>query len=268
MTNERKNGFGSSTVQSTDVQTTDAQTTDAQTTDTQTTDTQATDTNHSPSANGHAAPANELSLTAALESLLFVAEQPVSPTYLARVLQTDEETIEQGLHELDEFYQANGRGVRLQKRADTYLLVSAPAAASLIESFLNLDLSYRLSGPALEALAIVAYRQPVTRAQVEAVRGVDCGGVLRTLQQVGLVEEVGRLESVGRPILYGVTEEFMHHFGLTNMQELPDLEETDADALWAATELIEDAEQAETEPEAEIKAENDGGSDRLEDVQE
>jgi segregation and condensation protein B len=100
----------------------------------------------------------------------------------------------------------------------------------------------------LEALAVIAYRQPVTRAQVEAVRGVDCAGVLRSLAQRGLVEEVGRLDVPGRPILYGVTDLFMQHFGLTNLQELPPLEEPDADTLEAATLLVaEDAEGAEEE---------------------
>ena len=127
----------------------------------------------------------------------------------------------------------------MQRLKDKVQLVTAPAAAPFIEHFLNLDATTRLSGPALEALAIIAYRQPVTRAQIEAVRGVDCAGVLRSLVQRGLVADVGRAEGVGRPILYGVTELFMQHFGLMEMTELPPLEETDADRLWAATILEE-----------------------------
>jgi segregation and condensation protein B len=118
-------------------------------------------------------------------------------------------------------------------------LVTTPIAAPFIEIFLNLDNSTRLSSPALETLAVIAYRQPVTRAQIEAVRGVDCAGVLRSLVQRGLVVEVGRMESMGRPILYGVTEQFMQHFGLVEMGELPPLEETEADRLWAATVMDE-----------------------------
>lgn len=140
---------------------------------------------------------------------------------------------------LDRLYRENGRGLRLLERDDTFHLVTLPEAAPAIEIFLSLDLTTKLSGPALEALAVIAYRQPVTRAQIEAVRGVDCAGVLRSLLQRGLVEEMGRLDTVGRPILYGVTDLFMHHFGLTGMGELPPLATEAADTLWAATELAD-----------------------------
>lgn len=179
-------------------------------------------------------------LTGMLEALLFVCDAPASPNQFAQALSRPEAEILAGLADLQELYKQTGRGLRLQERNGRYSLVTAPQAAGVIEAFLNLDLSSHLSAPALEALAIVAYRQPVTKAQVEAVRGVDCGGVLRTLLQRGLIEEVGRLETVGRPILYGVTDFFMQHFGLENMQELPPLPSTDADTLWAATELAED----------------------------
>lgn len=180
-----------------------------------------------------------LALTSLLESLLFVASEPVDPSQLARTLAQPVQRIEEALVELATSYQQNKRGLRVQRLNDKVQLVTAPAAASYIELFLNLDTPTRLSGPALEALAIIAYRQPVTRAQIEAVRGVDCAGVLRSLVQRGLVADVGRAEGVGRPILYGVTELFMQHFGLMEMTELPPLEETDADRLWAATILEE-----------------------------
>jgi segregation and condensation protein B len=83
----------------------------------------------------------------------------------------------------------------------------------------------------LETLALVAYRQPITRAQIEAVRGVDCSAVLRSLQQRGLIEETARLDAPGRPVLYGVTDQFLHHFGLTALEELPPLEIPDASLL-------------------------------------
>ena len=179
-------------------------------------------------------------LTGMLEALLFVCAAPTASAQFAQALGRPEAEILAGLADLQGLYKQTGRGLRLQERNGRYSLVTAPQAAGVIEAFLNLDLSSHLSAPALEALAIVAYRQPVTKAQVEAVRGVDCGGVLRTLLQRGLIEDVGRLETVGRPILYGVTDFFMQHFGLENMQELPPLPSTDADALWAATELAEE----------------------------
>ena len=181
----------------------------------------------------------QLSLSALLESLLFVADEPIEPSQVAKAFDIERQVVEEGLARLDRLYRENGRGLRLLERDETFHLVTLPEAAPAIEIFLSLDLTTKLSGPALEALAVIAYRQPVTRAQVEAVRGVDCAGVLRSLLQRGLVEEVGRLDTVGRPILYGVTDLFMHHFGLTGMAELPPLETQAADTLWAATELVD-----------------------------
>jgi segregation and condensation protein B len=168
--------------------------------------------------------AASFSLAAALESLLFVSDEAVEPVLLARALGILPSEAEAGLLALGDAYRQEGRGLRLQARNGRYQLVTAPEAANLIEKFLNLDTSARLSAPALEALAVVAYRQPVTRAQIEAVRGVDCSGVLRSLLQRGMLEEVGRLDAPGRPVLYGVTDLFMHHFGLTALHELPPLE--------------------------------------------
>ncbi len=181
--------------------------------------------------------AGNVPLTSVLESLLFVAEAPVAAAQIAPLLDLPVEQVEAGLRQLSEHYLDAGRGLRLQQRDGEYALVSAPATASLIERFLSLDLTTKLSGPALETLAIVAYRQPVTRAQVEAVRGVDCSGMLRSLVQRGLVEELGQVDAVGRPYLYGVTDFFMNHFGLTEMGELPPLAAEDADALQAALSL-------------------------------
>ncbi|MEM7539445.1 MAG: SMC-Scp complex subunit ScpB [Chloroflexota bacterium] len=179
----------------------------------------------------------KMPLTAILESLLFVAETPVEVANLAKTLNLRAETVEQGLHALGQQYELCQRGLRLQEYEGCFQLVTAPTAAPIVEAFLNTTVSTRLSNPALESLAIIAYRQPVTRAQIEAIRGVDSSGVVRSLIQRGLVEERGRLEVVGRPILYGVTELFMQHFGLTNLQELPPLKEDEADTLWAATVL-------------------------------
>lgn len=181
-------------------------------------------------------------LTAILEALLFVADGPIEVTQLAKTLNVGSETIYQGLQQLDDHYTNTGRGLRLQEYNGKYQLVTRAVFATVIEAFLNLDLSTKLSAPALETLAIIAYRQPVTRAQIEAVRGVDSSAILRSLVQRNLIEESGRLEGVGRPILYRVTENFMLHFGLTGLNELPTLETTEADTLWAATTLVENQE--------------------------
>jgi len=169
------------------------------------------------------ADAAALSLLGALESLLFVSDGPVEATQIARALELDTDFVEALLRQLDDTYRSQQRGFRLMERNGRFQLVTAPAAAAIIETFLNLDMTARLSAPALETLAVVAYRQPVTRAQVEAVRGVDCTGILRSLLQRGLIEEVDRLDAPGRPMLYGVTDLFMQHFGLTSLQDLPPL---------------------------------------------
>ena len=157
-----------------------------------------------------------------LESLLFVADAPVAVSQLARVLEVEVKCIEEALERLRVEY--SQRGLRVQRRGERVQVVTAPDAAPYIERFLGLQLSGKLSTAALETLAIIAYQQPVTRAQIEGVRGVNCDGVLRTLARKGLIEEVGRLEQAGRPILYGTTFEFLQYFGLQDLAELPPLE--------------------------------------------
>jgi segregation and condensation protein B len=163
-----------------------------------------------------------LTLAATVESLLFVADAPVSVSHLAEALERDERDVEAVLQTLAEGYA--GRGVRLQRKGNRVQLVSAPESAPAVERFLGLSQSGKLSAAALEALAIVAYEQPVTRPQIEAIRGVSSDGVLRTLLSKGLIEEVGRLETVGHPVLFGTTFEFLQYFGLSSLGELPPLE--------------------------------------------
>ncbi|GIV67197.1 SMC-Scp complex subunit ScpB [Caldilinea sp.] len=175
-----------------------------------------------------------LPLLSALESLLFVADAPVEAAQLARVVNAPVEVVERHLRALGEMHRAQRRGLRIAERNGRFQMVTAPEAGELIETFLNLDATTRLSAPALETLAIIAYRQPVTRAQIEAVRGVDCSGVLRSLLQRGLIEEIDRLDAPGRPVRYGVTDLFLQHFGLTSLQELPPLEPQEAEQIDAA----------------------------------
>jgi segregation and condensation protein B len=170
-----------------------------------------------------AAQNGEITLPALLESLLFVASGPVTPSRLATALQTTTSVVEKLLRDLAEDYHT--RGLRLQWSGNAVQLTTAPAASAAVERFLGLELTTRLSQAALEVLGIVAYMQPVTRPQIDQVRGVNSDSSLRNLLSQGLVEEVGRLESAGRPILYGITPEFMQHFGLSTLTELPPLAE-------------------------------------------
>jgi len=171
----------------------------------------------------------QLSLPALVESLLFVADEPVEIERLAEALEVGEDAIEAALQEMS----ADGahRGVRLQRKGDRVQLVTRPEAAEHIERFMGLEKSGRLSQAALETLSIIAYRQPCTRAQIEAVRGVNSDSVIANLLTKGLVEEVGRMETVGHPFLYGTTFAFLQHFGLERLEDLPPLEPTQVPAL-------------------------------------
>ncbi len=154
-----------------------------------------------------------------LEALLFAASGPVTSGQLGEVLECKAGEVEAALKALQESYQT--RGLSLQWHAGRVQLTTAPQFAPLIEKFLGLEATSRLSRAALETLAIIAYRQPVTRPGVDAIRGVNSDGVLRSLLTKGLVQEMGRAEGPGRPILYGTTPDFLQHFGLPSLDELP-----------------------------------------------
>lgn len=162
-----------------------------------------------------------IDLAASVEVLLFVAPGPVSPMELSTVLSVPLELIESTLDDLTALCEK--RGIRLQRSAGRVQFTTAPEMAELIEKFLGLEASSHLSRAALEALAIVAFEQPVTRPQIDAIRGVSSDGVLKSLLSKGLIQEVGRAESPGRPILYTTTPEFLQNFGLSSLNELPPL---------------------------------------------
>jgi segregation and condensation protein B len=160
-----------------------------------------------------------------IEGLLFVSGEALQITQLAQVLETPADAIEQALEVLQASYLE--RGLRIQRHGDALQIVTAPEVASTIEKFLGGTTTNRLSPAALEVLAIIAYRQPITKAQIEAIRGVDCGGVMRALLVRDLIHEAGRLDTVGRPILYATTEEFLRQFGLASLLDLPPFEVPD-----------------------------------------
>lgn len=164
---------------------------------------------------------DHLDVAARVESVLFVAEEPVSTHRLAQVLEVTPGSIERALDALASDY--DGRGLRLQVVDGAVQLTTAPETACFVERFLGLEARLRLSQAALEALAIVAYQQPITRPEIEEIRGVGSDSVLRTLLRAGLIDRVGRADDVGRPFLYGTTPEFLQHFGLQSLDELPDL---------------------------------------------
>jgi segregation and condensation protein B len=166
---------------------------------------------------------DELSYTAMLESILFVASGPVSTSRLGTVLDISPATVRSLLFDLEQEYL--NRGLRLQWIGQNVQLTTAPEASDIVERFLGLEVTTRLSQAALEVLAIVAYLQPITRPSIDSIRGVNSDGALRTLLSKGLIEEQGRMDTPGRPILYGTTPEFLQHFGLSIIDQLPPLED-------------------------------------------
>ncbi len=166
---------------------------------------------------------HELSHIALLESLLFVASGPVSTARLGTVLDISPANVRSLLGDLAQMYE--DRGLRLQWIGQSVQLTTAPEASEVVEQFLGLEVTTRLSPAALEVLAIIAYMQPITRPSIDQIRGVNSDAALRTLLSKSLIEEQGRMDTPGRPILYGTTPEFLQHFGLSLINDLPDLAE-------------------------------------------
>jgi segregation and condensation protein B len=163
----------------------------------------------------------ELTLAAKIEAMLFVSAEPVPLAQLATALDVTPSVVERGLKELED--SLRGRGLRLQRHAGRVQLTTAAELASLIERFLGLEATTHLSRAALETLAIIAYQQPVTRPQVDAIRGVNSDSMMKSLLSKGLILESGRTDGPGRPILYSTTPEFLQHFGLNSIAEFPPL---------------------------------------------
>ena len=160
-----------------------------------------------------------MNLVAQLESILFVAGEPVSLTELVQVLEVKKSDLTDGLRELAE--SLDGRGLQLVFDEKEAQLVTDPEAASLVSRYRQSELRGSLSPAALETLAIVAYRGPVTRPVIEAIRGVQSSAPLRTLAIRGLIRETGRSHDIGRPILYETTVELLKHLGISSREELP-----------------------------------------------
>ena len=154
-----------------------------------------------------------------LEGILFVAGEPATLDRLRAALDCSAEELEAALSALGK--QLRERGIRLERIGDAVQLVSAPELAPAIEKFLGIQAASRPSAAALEVLAIVAYKQPASRVQIDEIRGVSSERALRSLLAQGLIQEVGRGTGVGRPVLYGVTEVFLQRFGLNGLDQLP-----------------------------------------------
>lgn len=188
----------------------------------------------------------QLSLASQVEALLYASGEPASLAALAGALDATSGEIEAALEELTSLYAV--RGIRLQRSGNKVQLVTAPEIAAKVQKFLGLEEVNRLSPAALETLAIIAYNQPITRPQMEMIRGVNCDGVITTLMARNLIQELGRADTVGHPMRYGVSFEFLQYFGLRNVHELPPVEKLD-------TLPVEKGEQVEVIADAEVPIE-------------
>lgn len=163
-------------------------------------------------------------LAAVIECLIFAAEKPLKAASIAEIVEVDRHLVQEVLKDLKKKYDDAGGGIHLAEVAEGYHFRTRPEFSFWIRRFQKRK-PFRLSRAALEILAIVAYRQPITRGEMEQVRGVDCDGALRTLLEKRLIRICGRKEAPGRPLLYGTSSYFLEVFGLRSLDELPDLRE-------------------------------------------
>jgi segregation and condensation protein B len=166
----------------------------------------------------------QTNLEGCLEAILFVASGPVSPGQLSASLGVSSQEIEKALTSLSSRYAASS-GLSLQWHAGKVQLTTTASMGSIIERFLGLENSSRLSKAAVETLSVICYQQPATRPQIDSIRGVSSDGVIKSLLSKGLIQEVGRAEGPGRPIMYATTPDFLQYFGLNSIKELPPLED-------------------------------------------
>ena len=169
----------------------------------------------------------------AIEAILFINGEPLPIADLRETLDITELEMINALEALQALYELDGRGLRLNRFGGSVQLTTNPEYAPYVERLLQPSQKQTLSHAALETLSVIAYRQPVTRAQIEAVRGVKCDYSVQSLTGKGLIQVVGKRETIGHPLLYGTTDEFLRHFGIESLNNLPELIEFTADELVA-----------------------------------
>jgi segregation and condensation protein B len=182
----------------------------------------------------------KLGIEAQIEALLFVSSSATSPAQIADALGVTPNAVNKALKRLDE--QLSTRGLRIQEFKGRFQLTTAPELSEVVENFLHLEATTKLTHASLEALAIVAYQQPVTRPAIDAIRGVNSDSVIRNLLSKGLIVEAGRSDGPGRPIFYSTAPEFLQYFGLASLKDLPPID------LARQREKIKDDIQHEQQP--------------------
>jgi segregation and condensation protein B len=167
---------------------------------------------------------DEREMMAIVESILFVSGDPVTAREIGQILDLDLRLVRKLMNKMTDCYNFERRGLQLVTVNDTYQLATRPEYSSYIEKFIGQERSQGLTQACLETLAVIAYRQPVTKADIEAIRGVKCDYTVTTLMNRGYIQEVARMDTPGRPILYGTTDLFLRNFGLSSIEGLPPLE--------------------------------------------
>lgn len=192
-----------------------------------------------------------VSIEQAVEAVLLTTDKSVKPAQIADAVgealgvDIDSDGIRKAVEELNSSYATTGRAFTIETIAGGFRIMAKPEFAGLLASFHGHRASSRLSRAALETLSIVAYRQPVTRAEIESIRGVACGEVLRSLMDRRLVTIAGRAEELGRPMLYGTTRDFLTQFGLANLKDLPEIADAPVVPTRISQELTEQAPSAD-----------------------
>ena len=198
-------------------------------------------------------PSTSISLEQRVEALVFASERPISESRMKTVLGIEDEDatkqIKEAIDSLNESYVKNARAFRIERVAGGYRPLTREEFAPLVSRLHADRQQQKLSQAALETLSIIAYRQPVMRAEIEVIRGVACGEVLRSIMEKRLVKIVGRAEELGRPMLYGTTRDFLNIFGLASLDDLPDVQGLVREASWKP------ASPPEVEQEPEIATE-------------
>jgi len=202
-----------------------------------------------------------------VEAVLFASDAPLSADEIARADEAlDEDQVEDALQLLKAEYDDAGRAFQIVELAEGYQVLTRPEYAPYLERFDNVPRQTRLSSPAIETLAIIAYRQPIGRLEVEYIRGVGASGVIRTLQERRLIDVVGRSEGLGRPLLYGTTPHFLEHFGFKSLEDLPRPEDLpivlrERIPLGLEEETVQEEAADETQTEVWPEAEPQAGDD-------
>ena len=179
---------------------------------------------------------------AIIESLLFVAGEAVLLKQISKVIEQDPITTQKILYRMQEEYEKQGRGIQIIELDGAFQMCTKPQYFEYIQKLYETPQKFTLTQALLETLAIIAYKQPITKVQIEDLRGVSCDHVVNRLLEYGLVCEVGRLDAPGRPLLFGTTEEFLRYFGFRSLEELPNLQEQTIEKIQQEAEKESDKE--------------------------